>query len=317
VLALDRCRNFARAADEVGLTQPALSRSIQSLERTIGAKLFDRDRSGVEPTAVGARLVELARPLVTQARLAEREIEKLMGLASGLLRIGAGPYASEISVGTAVGRLAKARPGIRVDVAVADWPELHRRLLADELDVVVAEISHALDDNRFAVEPLPEHQAVFYVRAGHPLASRAGLTLHEVTAFPLASPFVPSRLLKLVREGRATDSDRTVEGIVATEFRVETPYLARSIVLESDVVGLALPAQIEREVALGRLVALPLHLPLLKASYGILRLAGRTPSPLARRAASRPRPGSCSSVPDSRGAPRSSRHARSAGRRTA
>ena len=51
--------------------------------------------------------------------------------------------------------------------------------------------------------------------------------------------------------------------------------------LESDVVGLALPAQIEREVVLGRLVPLPLHLPWLKTSYGILRLAGRTPSPLA------------------------------------
>lgn len=281
VLALDRCRNFARAADEVGLTQPALSRSIQSIEKVIGAKLFDRDRSGVEPTAVGARLIELARPLVTQARLAEREIEKLMGLASGLLRIGAGPYASEISVGTAVGRLAAACPGVRVDVSVADWPELYSRLLADELDVVVAEISHAIDDNRFAVETLPEHQAVFFVRAGHPLAECAALTLEDVTSFPLASPFVPRRLLALVREGRGASVDQAPDGVVATEFRVETPYLARRIVLESDVIGLALPAQIEHEVALGRLVALPLHLPLLKASYGILRLAGRTPSPLA------------------------------------
>jgi len=281
VLALDRCRNFARAADEIGLTQPALSRSIQSLEKTIGAKLFDRDRSGVEPTAVGARLIELARPLVTQARLAEREIEKLMGLASGLLRIGAGPYASEISVGTAVGRLAAAHPGIRVDVSVADWPELYSRMLADDLDVVVAEISHASDDNRFAVEPLPEHQAVFYVRPGHPLAERAALTLEDITAFPLAAPFLPRRLLDLVREDSSTPADQPVEGIVATEFRVENPYLARRIVLESDVVGLALPAQIAHEVALDRLVALPLHLPWLKASYGILRLAGRTTSPLA------------------------------------
>jgi len=278
LLALDRHRNFARAADEVGVTQPALSRSIQSLEQLVGARLFDRDRSGVEPTAVGARLIELARPLVTQARLAEREIEKLIGRASGLLRIGAGPYASEISVGTAVGRLASTHSGIRVDVSVADWPDLYSRLLADELDLVVAEISHAVDDRRFDVEPLPEHEAVFYARAGHPLVGRETVSLEQVMAFPLASPFVPRRLIDLAR---ATPAERAGEYVSATEFRAETPYLARRIVLESDVIGLALPAQIEQDIALRRLVALPLRAPWLKSSYGVMRLAGRTPSPLA------------------------------------
>lgn len=281
LLALDRHRNFARAADEVGVTQPALSRSIQSLEQMVGARLFDRDRSGVEPTAVGARLIELAQPLVTQSRLAEREIEKLVGRASGLLRIGAGPYASEISVGTAVGRLARAHPGIRVDVSVTDWPDLYSRLFADELDLVVAEISHAVDDRRLDVEPLPEHEAVFYARAGHPLAGRETVSFEQVTAFPLASPFVPRRLIDLVTQGRATPADHAGDGVGATEFRVETPYLARRIVLESDVIGLALRSQIEQEIALRRLVALPLRLPWLKTSYGVMRLAGRTPSPLA------------------------------------
>ena len=281
VLALGRHRNFARAAEEIGLTQPALSRSIQSLEQSVGARLFDRDRTGVEPTAVGLRLIELARPLVSQARLAEREIERLTDLASGLLRIGAGPYASEISVGTAVGRLATTHAGIRVDVSVADWPDLYGRLLAQEVDVIVAEVSHATDDNRIEVEPLPAHQAAFYVRATHPLAGRATVTLEEVTAFPLAAPFLPRRLLELVREGPGAPADGAVAGITATEFRVDTPDLCRRIVLESDVVGIALPAQIAHEVALGRLAALPLQLPWLRTSYGILRLAGRTPPPLA------------------------------------
>lgn len=281
LLTLDRHRNFARAADEIGLTQPALSRSIQSLEQAIGARVFDRDRSGVAPTAVGARLIELARPLVSQARIAEREIEKLTGLSSGLLRIGAGPYASEISVGSAVGRLARKCPGIWVDVSVADWPDLYGRLLTDELDIVVAEVSHAVDDDRYVVESLPEHRAHFFVRAGHPLAGREAVALEEVTAFPIASPFVPRRLLDLVSRGSGRPADHSPEGIAATAFRVETPYLARCIVLESDVVGVALPVQIDHEVALGRLTPLPLHLPWLKTSYGIMRTAGRTPPPLA------------------------------------
>ena len=83
LLALDRHRNFARAAEELGLTQPALTRSLQMLERIIGARLFDRDRSHVEPTAVGARLIAHARPLLDQAHEVEQDIRQLLGVEVG------------------------------------------------------------------------------------------------------------------------------------------------------------------------------------------------------------------------------------------
>jgi DNA-binding transcriptional LysR family regulator len=161
VLALDRYRSFARAAEAVGLTQPALSRSIQALEKEVGARLFDRTRARVEPTAVGVRLIELAQPLVTQVDLAARELQQMVGLDGGLLRIGAGPFAAEVSVGTAVGRLARRHPAILVDVSVGDWPELYRRVLNGELDVAVVDTSLADGDERLVVERLPEHPGRF------------------------------------------------------------------------------------------------------------------------------------------------------------
>jgi len=283
VLALDRYRSFARAAEAIGLTQPALSRSLQALEDDIGAKLFDRDRARVEPTAVGLRLIELARPLVSQAKLAERDLQQMIGLAGGLLRIGAGPFAAETSVGTAVGRLARRHPGIMVDVSVSDWPDLYHRLLNDELDVAIAEISHAIDDERLVVEALPQHPAVFYCRPGHPLATQDEVTLEDIVRFPIAMTILPKRLLDLMGKVDTTLRIDIPEGAATTEFRVETPYLARSIALESDVLGLALPRQIEHEVALGRLVELRLKVTpaWLTSYYGIIRLARRTPSPAA------------------------------------
>jgi DNA-binding transcriptional LysR family regulator len=94
---------------------------------------------------------------------------------------------------------------------------------------------------------------------------------------------VPKRLLDLIGKVDTTLRTDIPEGAAATEFRVETPYLARSIVMESDVLGLALPRQIEHEVALGRLVELRLKVtpPWLTSYYGIIRLARRTPSPAA------------------------------------
>lgn len=283
VLALDRYRNFARAASSIGLTQPALSRSIQALEDEIGAKLFDRDRARVEPTAVGARLVELARPLVTQARSAERELEQMVGLACGLLRIGAGPFAAEVSVGTAVGRLVRQYPGILVDVSVSDWPNLYRRLLNDELDVVIAESSPAETDERLVVEALPEHAGVFYCRSGHPLSAQCEVTLQDIGRFPIAMTILPKRLVELIGKNDATMRPDVPEGAASTELRVETPYLARSIVMESDTLGLGLPRQIEHEISRGRLVMLHVRPPppWLKTSYGVIRLAHRTPSPAA------------------------------------
>jgi DNA-binding transcriptional LysR family regulator len=281
VLALDRYRNFARAAEAIGLTQPALSRSIQSLEDELGARLFDRDRARVEPTALGLRLIELSRPIVTQASSAERELQQMVGLAGGLLRVGAGPFPAEISVGTAIGRLARLHPGIQADVAVGDWPDLCRRLLNDELDLVVAESSHAEGDDRLIVEPLPEHRGVLYGRAGHPLAERSDLTVEDVLRYPMVMTTLPKRMLDSLGKGASTARPGLPEGAAATEFRVETPFLARQIVMQSDVLSMALLRQIDSDVALGRLAVLHLHLPWLNTSYGMIRLSRRTPAPAA------------------------------------
>jgi len=281
VLALDHFRNFARAADALGLTQPALSRSIQLLERSIGAKLFDRDRSRVDPTVIGERLIEQARALVNHASDVEKDLQQVLGLEVGLLRVGAGPYSADISVGTAVGRLSRAHPGIRVDVSVDDWTTLIQRVLVGEIDMAIAELSLAIDDARLIVEPLPVHQARFFCRAGHRLANVSAPTLDDIRRYPLVAPSLPARLAQL------TDSknSRTPYGLPATvaapEIRVGTFDLARRIIMESDAVGIALVTQIAGEVALGKLVALPLELPWLKTNFGIIRLANRTPAPAA------------------------------------
>jgi DNA-binding transcriptional LysR family regulator len=282
VLAVDRYRNFARAADAIGITQPALSRSVQALEEALGARLFDRDRVRVEPTALGLRLIELARPLVVLARDAERELRQMVALDGGLLRIGAGPFVAELSVGTAIGRFSRLHPGVHVDLAVGDWPELYRRLLAEEFEMIVAEISHATDDDRFVIEPLPVHAGFLYVRAGHPLAGRSDLTIADLARYPVATTVMPRRVLDLIGKVDTLIRPDLPDGAGTLELRVETPHIARLIAMESDVVGIAVGHQIDEDLAAGRLVRLPLQLPWLGTSYGIIRLAHRTSSPAAK-----------------------------------
>jgi len=281
VLALDQYRSFARAAESLGLTQPALTRSLQALEKSIGARLFDRDRARVEPTPVGERLIERARLLVSQARDIEQDLNQMLGLEVGLLRIGAGPYPADLSVGTALGRFVKNHPQVLVDLAVGDWPALTRRVTTGEIELVVADITYAGQDEQLVVEPLPQHQAYLFCRTGHPLAGRGSLTIDDVRRYPLVATSLPPRLDSLAARDRRGLRSTLPEGTTAPEIRVDTFALVLPVVLQSDAIGGAAPSQIRSELDRGEVLMLPLDLPWLRTRYGIIRLANRTPSPAA------------------------------------
>jgi len=281
VLALERYRNFARAAESIGLTQPALTRSIQTLEESVGARLFDRDRSRVEPTRIGARLIEESRALLQQSEQLQRTIQGLVGAEEGPLSIGAGPYAADVSVGIAVGRMLLKHPRLKISVAGGDWPELTRRVLSGELEVAIAEASLARGDRRLAVEELPAHQAYYFCRAGHPLTELPGVTVDDVHRFPLVATSLPSRVIAPLGRSRSDASLDELDETPTGEARTSTFHMVLQIVQHSDAVSAGLPSQIAQDVALGRLVQLPIEVPGLQTGYGIIRLAHRTLSPAA------------------------------------
>lgn len=78
LLALGEQRNYARAARQLNITQPALSRSIQALEAAVGARLFDRSRARVVPTDIGQRLLALVRPIVNESVEVERQLRQML-----------------------------------------------------------------------------------------------------------------------------------------------------------------------------------------------------------------------------------------------
>jgi DNA-binding transcriptional LysR family regulator len=281
IIAISQTGNFAKAAGLLSMSQPALSRSLQTLEQRLGARLFDRDRSGVVPTPTGQILLARAHSLLQQASEVEREVGLLIGRGTGHLRIGAGPYPAAISIGTAVARLITEFPGLSVDVEVGDWDVLTHRVLEAELDLAIVELPPSRHDDRLDVEPLSKHAGTLFCRADHPLTRLALPTLADLGAYPLAMTLLPPRLRHVVMRkrdstARQRDHERSVPWI-----HVNTFELARQIVLESDAIGLALPRQIADEVAAGLLAMLAVEVPNLHTNYGIVRLAGRTLSPAA------------------------------------
>ena len=256
--------NYTVAARKLSLSQPALSRSIQVMEETLGAQLFDRAHGEVKPTPIGQLVVDRGKPLLGSAEEIEREVQLALGLEIGSLAVGAGPYPAEISVGRACGRLSLKHPFLNLEIRVQDWPKLLQLVLDGELEIAVGELSLTVGNMRLETEPLPRHRAQFICRAGHPLTQQTEISLEDTTPFPLASTSLPERFGKL-----------------RTTIRADTFQLVRDIVLNSNALGMAADCQIIEDVEQGLLVRLPIQLPWAYSNYGFIRLKGRTLSPAA------------------------------------
>ncbi len=190
--------NFGRAAAASYITQPALSRSIQALEAEVGAPLFDRRPTGVEPTDMGLLLLRHARALDAGARDLEREIRLAKGMELGELRIGVGPWGGAALVAPVIGRLHSQHPGLRLRVVVAPWRELPGRLTAREVDIVVGALQGIEPLEEFAVDGVTDHDMVVVGRRGHPLTGTADVTVRDLVAFPLVGPGVDSEAADLL-----------------------------------------------------------------------------------------------------------------------
>jgi DNA-binding transcriptional LysR family regulator len=274
-------RNYARAAQALHLTQPALSRSIAGLEARLGEKLFNRTPRGVEPTAFGELLLSRGRALLDGAADLEREFELMRGLELGHLRVGAGAYPARMAIGKAVGRLLSQHPRLRIEVMADDLRAIIVALLAAKLDLAVMELSLVAGEPRLATQPLPPHQGFFYCRAGHPLLAEKNPSVRRILEFPFAGTRMPPRVaqdfLELAKSG-AIDRDT---GDFVPPIKIDSIRMMKDVVLASDAVAVAPMAFIAEEVAASRLVPLPARAPWMQTGYGFVSLSGAALSPVA------------------------------------
>jgi DNA-binding transcriptional LysR family regulator len=281
-IALAKHGTYARAAEALHVSQPTLSRQIASLEAALGVRLFDRGRKGVSPTAFGRLLLHRASLLVLEAADFERDIELLQELKVGELRVGSGVYPAELSVGTAVGRLAARHPGLRVNVTTGDWRDAIAAVLSGDSDIAVVELSVLEGDKRLNIELLPPHDAVFYCRPGHPLLSERDLTLERIFDFPFAGPKLAPRVAAMLSRALRRPTVEEGTGDFLPSIKVDTVGLAKDAVAASNAFGVAPATAITDSVALGRLVPLALRPQWLHTGYGFAWLKNRSLSPAAR-----------------------------------
>jgi DNA-binding transcriptional LysR family regulator len=277
-LALAEHGHFARAAEACHITQPALTRSIQSLELSLGVTLFDRGRGTLVPTDIGRLLLQHAAGLDTASRELERELQLARGLEIGELVVGVGPYAGAALVGPVVARLNQQYPKLRVRVIVAPWTELPARARAREVDVVVAELSDVEEQADFELLPLSTHRLFIICRAGHPLTNRQVRSEHDIFRYPLAGPLLPAaafeRLCALAPQSMRTSMRK--QG--ALTIQCDSLAVLKAVVMDSDAISMMSPFMLDVELAGGRLVVLTDPDLGIRARFGAAWISGRTVS---------------------------------------
>jgi DNA-binding transcriptional LysR family regulator len=276
--ALAEEASFARAARTLHLTQPALSRSIQELERRTGIKLFDRNRGSVEPTDLGRAFLAHARGLLGHAEALDREVATLRGTGTGAMVVGSGTFPTSMFMAEGIGAFLRKNPRVDIRLVNDNGVMLIAALRRRELDFVVAAQPSPEEATDLMLQPLSSRQGCFLARSGHPLLSKPDLTLDDIAAYPVISTSRFSTAMPMV----ALASRRNREGNrPVPDVACESVEMMRKIAMATDHLLLAAVAACSEAVDRGELVPLPLVDPRLQVAFAVIGLQGRSLPPIA------------------------------------
>lgn len=274
IVALAHHLHYRKAADVLGLTQPALSRSVQVTEERYGAKLFDRDRQGVRLTAVGRLFVERAEVLLGDAAEFERTVGRYSNGCEGNVSFGVSPSAARSCLPMLLRELSIERARLRVNVAMRSTSALVSMLIAEEIEFLICSKNQISPSANVSFMSFGSYSACFLVRAGHPLLSDASL---DVSAFPI------------VAAGPLDGSDDLFKGLLdffryRPQMTVESAEALARLTENSDAVWMSSTFAAADEIARGTLV--PLTRPMADADHpvelGLFRLRHRSISPISK-----------------------------------
>jgi DNA-binding transcriptional LysR family regulator len=270
-IALAQTASFGKAAAQLFLTQPALSRSIRALEDELGQPLFDRIGRLSELTPFGRDALERARELVLAADDL-RGSGRLAGDAQeGVVRVGMGSGPGAMLMTPLLLQVARERPRLRVEISRAGTDLLVRALRERSLDGLVVDVRSLRPAPDLETQLLCEMRGTFMVRRGHPLLRRrSGVGFDDLLRYPIASVPLSDEVARVLVERYGP---RAHPSVCVTLLCEEIPSLVE-VTRRSDTVLLAIRAAAPDLVELTMQPALAAT-----ARFGLVTLRRRTKPP--------------------------------------
>jgi DNA-binding transcriptional LysR family regulator len=193
VVVLSRLLSYTKAAEELHMTQSALSRSIQAIERERKVRLFDRDRGGVHLTVVGRSFAAAAAALLREADVLGRMLERSADAAEGEVRLGMAPLPAKALAAPLLSGLMVEKPDLRTTVMVRGVDTLVHELLAENIEFLICSETQIPDETQLKRSLLGWFPSSLLVRDKHPVLEAPATALDR---YPFISTSALTTLMR-------------------------------------------------------------------------------------------------------------------------
>lgn len=246
---LAKTGSFIKSSENLFVTQPALSRSIKSLEDELGAKLFDRQGRHTTLTAFGEEILRRSEVLLDLAKDIKETHRNFKNGLSGQIRIGMGSGPGALVMTKLLQHIAVHYPHLHIEVARGKTGMLIESLRARKLDALIINARSMKPSQDLKMEIIYETPGAFMVRKGHPLLKLKKVTIDDIRKYPIASTALSEETEKTIidRYGKDANLDNLVNikcseisSLVEVAQHSNTILLAiRNSALELEEVNLA------------------------------------------------------------------------------
>lgn len=261
-----------RAAEQLRVTQPVVTRGLRELETVLGATLFERGPRGVTATASGEAFIVHAQSVLAQLRQAGQHVAEVNCGEVGTVTVGTHLAGSNLLLPHAIARVKRERPRLTVVVKEASPDVLAADLTAGRIDVMVGRLTPTDDGGRSTQIRLYTEPIRLVARIGHAALALPSPTLADLVGHPWILPISQTALRHELEQVFFE------EGLPLPEDRIECTSILtlRTLLLDTDAIG-ALPMLIAE--ADEQLAPLATPLPSVRRLVGATVATQRTPSP--------------------------------------
>ena len=278
LLTVARCGSMGKAAAQLAVSQPAISKAFSEMEASLRVKLLDRSPRGVEPTIYARALLDRGLNAFDELRQAVQHIEFLADPTAGEVRIGSSLGTAISFVSVVIDRLAKRYPRIHFDLLTGDATLTYRALAERKIDLLIARIFAPVDEEHMQAEVLYEVRDVVAAAAQNPWTRRRRVKLADLVNVPWVLPPTDSLQGTIVAEAfRVSGLEVPRAAVITATVPVRNALLAggRFLTIEPDS-DLQLPGTSPP------LKRVAVNLPTTPRPIGIITLKHRTLGPTAQ-----------------------------------
>lgn len=260
-----RLLNFTKAAEELHMTQPAVTFQIRQLEEQFNTRLFDRTHNKVSLTDVGKRVYIYAERILQLYEDMTLSVTEMTGDVSGAVTLGASTTVAEYLLPLLIGEFKNKFPEVMISLNESNTEEIVTMVENNKIDLGIVE--GQVNNKNLLVEACKMDQLVVIMPNGHPLCEMKQLRVKDFVSYPFISREHGSGTQETIRRYVEQNGDGELLNIC---FELSSPVAIKGAVEAGMGISIVSCATIIKELQLGTLQAVELS-PKLERPFSFVR----------------------------------------------